>query len=171
MPVSKIVQDSIDSSQALSTVGITFPATQSASTDANTLDDYEEGTFTPVLKGASADPTGVTYNGQEGKYVKIGRMVYCQIYLFISNIGTGGSGQLGINLPFTSGTFTDYQPNFPNLEELVTARSGVVSLVLPSSALLRFWYNNGATTGMTDINFASDVRNGLRIRLNITYST
>ena len=30
--------------------GISFPATQSTSTDANTLDDYEEGTWTPDRK-------------------------------------------------------------------------------------------------------------------------
>jgi hypothetical protein len=35
--------------------GITFPATQSASSNANTLDDYEEGTFTPT-------PTAITVN-------------------------------------------------------------------------------------------------------------
>jgi len=38
--------------------GITFPATQSASTDANTLDDYEEGTWTPVVVGSSTDKLG-----------------------------------------------------------------------------------------------------------------
>ena len=49
--------------------GITFPATQSASTDANTLDDYEEGTWTPVIGGTSF--SGV------GRYTKIGRLVQC----------------------------------------------------------------------------------------------
>jgi hypothetical protein len=32
--------------------GISFPATQSASSDANTLDDYEEGTWTPTTSTA-----------------------------------------------------------------------------------------------------------------------
>ena len=39
-------------------VGITFPATQSASTDANTLDDYEEGTWTPTFNNITGSPTG-----------------------------------------------------------------------------------------------------------------
>jgi len=53
--------------------GITFPATQSASSDANTLDDYEEGTWTPVL-GTSNGGTA-TMSVQEGWYVKIGKFV------------------------------------------------------------------------------------------------
>ena len=41
--------------------GITFPATQSASSDANTLDDYEEGTWTPTLGAGSLTITNATY--------------------------------------------------------------------------------------------------------------
>jgi hypothetical protein len=51
--------------------GITFPATQSASTDANTLDDYEEGTWTPV-DGSGAS---LSFTGASGTYTKIGRLV------------------------------------------------------------------------------------------------
>jgi hypothetical protein len=47
--------------------GITFPATQSASSDANTLDDYEEGTFTPVYSPASGAFTTLTYFAQNRK--------------------------------------------------------------------------------------------------------
>jgi hypothetical protein len=54
------------------TSGITFPATAVAATDANTLDDYEEGTFTPVIN------SGVVASGtftSDSKYVKIGKTV------------------------------------------------------------------------------------------------
>jgi hypothetical protein len=51
--------------------GITFPATQSASSDANTLDDYEEGTWTPV-DGSGA---GLSFTGVSGTYTKVGRCV------------------------------------------------------------------------------------------------
>jgi hypothetical protein len=50
--------------------GITFPATASASTDANTLDDYEEGTWTPTAWG-----TG-NISSASGRYIKIGKQVY-----------------------------------------------------------------------------------------------
>jgi hypothetical protein len=79
--------------------GITFPATQVASADANTLDDYEEGTFTATLKGSSADPsTPVT---STARYTKIGNVVYYQITFDGVNT-TGASGNITITaLPFT----------------------------------------------------------------------
>jgi hypothetical protein len=83
-------------------VGITFPATQSASSNANTLDDYEEGTFTPALPAGS---TGVSYTYQAGKYTKIGNVVYIHVAVRISAVtsvpGGAGSEFLG-GLPFTS---------------------------------------------------------------------
>jgi hypothetical protein len=80
--------------------GITFPATQSASSDANTLDDYEEGTWTPTLYG-STTAGSTTYDVQSGTYTKVGRLVTCQIYLDISNKTGTGSVTIG-GLPFTS---------------------------------------------------------------------
>jgi hypothetical protein len=60
--------------------GITFPATQSASTNANTLDDYEEGTWTPLLRGSG---TAGNFNEttRVGYYTKVGNMVtlWCAI--------------------------------------------------------------------------------------------
>jgi hypothetical protein len=52
--------------------GIAFPATQSASSDANTLDDYEEGTWTP----ADASGAGLTFTSVTARYTKIGNVVY-----------------------------------------------------------------------------------------------
>jgi hypothetical protein len=54
--------------------GITFPATQSASTNANTLDDYEEGTWTPAITGDGGGTCTMT-SGASGVYTKIGNMV------------------------------------------------------------------------------------------------
>jgi hypothetical protein len=92
--------------------GVSFPATQSASSDANTLDDYEEGTFTPTLT-ASTPPTGVTYGGQIGRYTKIGRAVSIEISLTLSSTGTGGSGFAAIaGLPFATANISGNFPNF-----------------------------------------------------------
>jgi hypothetical protein len=52
--------------------GVSFPATQSASSDVNTLDDYEEGTWTP---GAGGSLTVVGTFSSAGRYTKIGRVV------------------------------------------------------------------------------------------------
>ena len=82
--------------------GITFPATQSPSSDANTLDDYEEGTWTPVIEGSSTAGTG-SYTIQQGAYTKIGRMVIQTFALtWTSHSGTGNM-QVG-NLLFPAGT-------------------------------------------------------------------
>ena len=53
--------------------GLGFPATQVASSDANTLDDYEEGTTT--IQFADAASGGNGYN-VDARYIKIGRMVF-----------------------------------------------------------------------------------------------
>jgi hypothetical protein len=80
-------------------VGIAFPAAQSASTDANTLDDYEEGTWTGTIKGSVSDPT--TPVTATGRYTKIGRVVNVQIS-FVSVNTTGASGDISVDgLPFT----------------------------------------------------------------------
>ena len=69
---------------------------------ANALDDYEEGTFTPIYTGTS-NPT-ITYDTQQGEYVKIGRQVIARIELKTDAV-SGGSGTLFVEgLPFTAGT-------------------------------------------------------------------
>jgi hypothetical protein len=80
--------------------GVGFPATQVASSDANTLDDYEEGTWTPTIIG-STTAGSATYSTQAGNYTKIGRLVTVQMY--IGWTGHTGTGDMSISgLPFTS---------------------------------------------------------------------
>ncbi len=79
--------------------GISFPASASASSDANTLDDYEEGTWTPTLFGSSSAGT-TTYSAQVGGYTKVGRQVTISCYIQISAMTGTGSLRLG-GLPFT----------------------------------------------------------------------
>lgn len=81
-------------------VGITFPATQVPSSDANTLDDYEEGTWTPTIYGSSTAGTG-TYGYQNGIYTKVGNIVTFSCYVQVtSHTGTGYVHLAG--LPFSS---------------------------------------------------------------------
>jgi len=80
--------------------GITFPATQSASTDANTLDDYEEGTWTPTLTSQSGSLTAV--NVGTGYYTKVGRVVTITCNPSITTNGTGATALIIGGLPFTN---------------------------------------------------------------------
>jgi hypothetical protein len=82
--------------------GITFPATQSASTDANTLDDYEEGTWTPT-QGAGLTVVGTFSSG--GNYTKIGNIVVLTGFVAGATsvaFASGGAIICG-GLPFTVG--------------------------------------------------------------------
>ena len=78
--------------------GISFPATQSASSNANTLDDYEEGTFTPTLTSSSGS---VTYGSQQGIYTKVGNTVTCTFWIQWTGSSLSGSTVLMNNLPFS----------------------------------------------------------------------
>jgi hypothetical protein len=82
--------------------GITFPATQSASSNANTLDDYEEGTFNPILTTTGTNFSSVTYLVQTGSYTKIGNKVFIEILLGWSGLAGSPTGDLVVaGLPFT----------------------------------------------------------------------
>jgi len=71
---------------------------------ANKLDDYEEGTWTPVLEAATTNPTPSAPTVVNATYTKIGRTVHIQAYITVTltSIGSGGAQITG--LPFTVGT-------------------------------------------------------------------
>ena len=80
--------------------GLQFPATQAASADANCLDDYEEGNWTPTIVGGTVAGAG-TYTTQVGRYTKIGRDV--TITGRVTWTAHTGTGTMRIGgLPFTS---------------------------------------------------------------------
>jgi hypothetical protein len=76
-------------------VGIAFPATQSASTNANTLDDYEEGTWTP----ADASGVGLTYTNSSGFYIKTGRVVQAYADFRFPSTSDGNSARFTLPIP------------------------------------------------------------------------
>ena len=75
--------------------GITFPATAVAASDPNTLDDYEEGTWTPNI--ANFTVTGDTTS--TATYTKIGRVVYFNI-TFVNTGTIAYATSCLISLPF-----------------------------------------------------------------------
>lgn len=77
--------------------GVTFPATQSASTNANTLDDYEKGTWTPT----DASGAGLAFTGVTGHYRKIGALFVAA--MAVNYPATADTTQSAIGgLPFTT---------------------------------------------------------------------
>lgn len=79
---------------------IVFPATQVPSAGANTLDDYEEGTFTPSLTFGGLN-VGITYSGQTGYYVKVGRVVHVSLRITLTSKGSSVGSAFVQGLPFT----------------------------------------------------------------------
>lgn len=79
--------------------GIPFPASQNASSDPNTLDDYEEGTVTFTL-GDGTNNYNLVLN--DNSYTKIGRLVVVTVHLTWDSIGSAGASNLRITgLPFS----------------------------------------------------------------------
>ena len=122
----KIIQNSgatIDDSGNLTAVGgiftslldlsgasagqIKFPAGQNPSSDVNTLDDYEEGTWTTGLTFDTAGDVSVVYSGQTGQYTKVGRLVHVTFTIITTTFThTTAAGNLRITgLPFTVSGF------------------------------------------------------------------
>jgi hypothetical protein len=90
--------------------GIDFSVTSNGSgtMTSELLNDYEEGTWTPTFGGGGSDPTGVTYDGQNGIYTKIGRLVTVTFIMGFTTY-TGGSGALYVRgLPFAATGTTGY---------------------------------------------------------------
>jgi hypothetical protein len=117
--------------------GITFPATQVAKSDANTLDDYEEGTWTPTAS------TNVTGSSGAGTYTKIGRIVHCRGNLNITAI----SGDFTISgLPFTCSANAYYTSGIPYFPPSVSVNSQTGGQV-NSSATTITYYRTGTYSG------------------------
>ena len=76
---------------------VSFPATQVASSDANTLDDYEEGSFTPGWNGGTLTVTSC-------RYVKVGKFV--NVSYDISFGSSSSSAVSAVDLPFASDAIT-----------------------------------------------------------------
>lgn len=149
----------------LSNGQIVFPATQVPSAGANTLDDYEEGTWTPVLTFITPGDLSVVYTNQTGFYTKIGRFVQISFVVETSTFThTTASGACQVTgLPFAPGTsvvtegnlgwggitkanFTHCMPQLAAASTAVTivacgsgqALSNVMSTDMPSGGTIRF---------------------------------
>ena len=83
--------------------GINFSATGDASgMTAELLDEYEEGSFTPIIGGSSSNGS-LSYDTQAGTYTRIGRAINFNLVIVTASTVTGGSGTLQIDgLPFSA---------------------------------------------------------------------
>lgn len=134
---------------------------------ANYLDDYEEGTFTPVIEGITTAGTG-TYTTQVGKYVKIGNLVHCIIYINVD--AHTGTGNMLINgLPFTS--VTQAGVTIGDTTSLTKpADSVVMASTYYTTAKIRLFTVSTTSTAqnMTELAMDTDFSIALSVTYNIT---
>jgi hypothetical protein len=145
---------------------IQFPATQVASANANTLDDYEEGTWTMGVSFGGAS-VGVTYASNTGTYTKIGRQVTVNGLIDLSNKGSSINDARITGLPFTIGNSNaNFSPptmllgniTFANVYSGYGETNSTTILLLEVTAL-------GTTTTLTNADFA----NNSSIMVSFTY--
>ena len=151
--------------------GVTLGTATGVYNAANTLDDYEEGTFTPSAGFSSAGPTAGETTGT-GSYTKVGNMV--TVWGTVTNINvTGASGDARIkDLPFTSTsdvTLVGYQGT-AKLNR-VDFEVGYINAEIPDGqTYVRFPENRDNTS--TDFLNVNDCSDGLTdFYFTVTYKT
>ncbi len=111
---------------------------------ANTLDDYEEGSFVPTLKNEGDTNLSPSYNSTytHARYVKIGTLVRFQFTVNLSGISGGSGSQMLIlnNLPFTSKSYTTNSNGGAHVTYQSSIQTDIkYGMVLGSSTSLRFY--------------------------------
>ena len=143
---------------------IKFPASQNASGDSNTLDDYEEGTYTPSVTGSTSGGP-FTFGTQSGYYTKIGREVKVSMFMSHNSTITLG-GAYKISLPFAvadyaGGGFVTYFANW----------IGQSPRIFQIEASTTYGYlRSFSTTEMVDMQ-TGHVQNNTSYMLTIIYKT
>jgi len=117
--------------------GIDFSVTgDGAGTDSSELlDDYEEGTWAPVLAGLNAGSSNGTYSVQVGTYTKVGRLINANFHIDIGSLNDGTGALTITGLPYASANIANnygsmtvphvsgWSGNYYNISGLVGANS------------------------------------------------
>lgn len=143
----------------LSTTGsgqVKFPSTQNPSADANTFDDYAEGTWSPIYVSSSGAYGAITYNASRGgSYTKIGDRVLYDFVIStdVVNLGTA-SGQLCVRgMPYTVGRTSSMVVGFVSAWAVNAPWMGVTSAGTSGVVLYHktaITANSAATQSATD---------------------
>lgn len=131
----------------------------------STLNDYEEGTWTPNVGG------NATYSGQVGIYTKIGRMVTVQCDMVINLIGTGATGLVyGLPFPCSGGNY--YAANISYFSGLSKTVFSVMGIVPIASNPYVYFETVSNTAGQSTANDSQSIfQNGSRVIFTATYFT
>lgn len=153
---------------SVSGAGISFPVTQSASTDANTLDDYEEGTWTPTLNATSGT---ITANASftKGAYTKVGRLVTLTGYVYVTSVSTPtGTFTIG-GAPFATASGYEFRTAgcIYAADWKTTATTSITCFMVGASSTI---YVKKFAAGVAS-EVAADLQADASIAFSITYMT
>ena len=151
--------------------GISFAAHgQASGMSSELLDDYEEGTWTPVLDSSTADSIDA-YDGQEGRYTKVGNLVTAMAYIDGGTKGTVSGTVMRVSgLPFAPTGSPGYSAcaiGYWNNFAIGTAQ--LYGIVYASNSFVYLFYStsNNASTQVTP----SQINDDARISITAIYNT
>lgn len=147
--------------------GVAFPATQVASADANTLDDYEEGTWTPTLTFDTPGNLNVAYSFNTGTYTKKGREITLHCSLAATTFThTTAVGSLRVTgAPFAKSGSHEFGAAIWQIGGITMTNPDQITIGMDGGTSILFRFNNttsgtsggvdttAAVTGVTKIIF------------------
>ena len=141
------------------------------STDANTLDDYEEGYWTCALTASTSGTITVNTGSDQGYYIKVGKLVHIQGYFTVSAVSSpAGTLRVG-GLPFTTAAslneHADRGSNCGTVLDLANAKSGIHTHVHANTTFMDM--NAGAGGTSQDASLADDVDTGTSFLISGSY--
>ena len=140
-----------------------FPSSQNASADANTLDDYEEGTWTPTITSGGFSISSISL----ANYTKVGRVVQCIADFTLSGTGTSSPFYIG-GLPFTN-LLNGWSASAGYFQFINTDNKQLVAVVMSSATTIQFTLSPASNVGgNTRAANGSDFGAGY-MNVNVTY--
>jgi len=159
------------SGQIVATGGVYLGGTGAA----NKLDDYEEGTWTPVVRGQSTAGS-YSYNENQGHYTKVGNLVTAWFNITNITTVTAGSGTLRISdLPFSGAWMAGF--NGESVGSLmISGFSGIDgAFVAPkvgeNANYILFYHTSGTDNLNAAVNVTHKTSNSADLRGFVTYRT
>jgi len=143
--------------------GITFNGDTAA---ANALDDYEEGNFTPIVRGRTTAGTASYGRTAVGKYTKVGRMVSVMVDMVFSSANGNGNVEIA-GLPFAahSGPYVRFAGDVTLLTAGLSWSNQIACYINDTNS--HFWITNTPTSG--NYSFVNINSNTTEILLHCTY--
>ena len=134
--------------------GVVF-GTTGGSVSSKTLDDYEEGTWTPNIAFGGAS-VGVTYFAQQGYYTKVGRLVQATGKLYVDAVGSSTGDFTITGLPFTLSASANSDTAVAIRTDAVSYADVPAAFIIAGTSYITFTETTNAGTGsnLTNANIA-----------------